>query len=81
MIWKISSKTQPSALKHLTKSKTEATSKKDIADILAETISANSSFDNSNPQFFTFKSNAEKQRLNFKSNNSENTINPLHQQN
>ena len=40
------------------KNKTEVTSKKDIADTLAETISANSSIKNSNPHFLTFKNNA-----------------------
>ena len=53
------------------KNKMEATSKKDRADTLAETISANSSINNSNPHFLTFKNNEEKQRLNFKSNNSK----------
>ena len=53
------------------KKKTEATTKKDIADTLAETFSANSSLNNSIPHFLTFKNNAEKQKLDFKSNNSE----------
>ena len=68
---KISRKSQPTALKHLTKNKMEATTKKDIADTLAEAFSANSSLNNSNSQFLTFKNNTEKQKLNFKSNNSE----------
>ena len=38
---------------------------------LAETFSANSSLNNSNQQFLTFKANTEKPKLNFKSNNSE----------
>ena len=71
MIRKISGKSQSTALKHLTKNKTGATTRKDIADTLAETFSANSSLNNSNPHFLTFKTNAEKQKLNFKSNNSE----------
>ena len=54
------------------KNNTEATTKKDIADTLAETFSANSSLNNSNQQFLTFKTNAEKHKLNFKFNNSEN---------
>ena len=72
-IWtrKISGKSHPTALKHLTKKQTEATSKKVIANTLAETFSANSSINNSNPRFLTFKNNAEKPKLNFKSNNSE----------
>ena len=69
MMRKISRKSQPTALKHLTKNKTEATSQKDIADTLAEIFSANSS--NSNSHFLTFKNNAEKQKLSFTSNNSE----------
>ena len=67
MIRKISAKIQPTALKHLIKNKTEAITKKDTA----ETFSANSSLNNSNPHFLTFKNNAEKQKLNFNSNNSE----------
>ena len=53
------------------KNQTEAPTKKGIADTLAETFSANSSINNSNPQFLTFENNAEKQKLKFKSNNSE----------
>ena len=76
---KISGKTLPSALKNLTKNKTETTTKKDIADTLAETFSANSSINNSNPHFLTFKNNAEKQKLNFKSYNSEKYNQPFTQ--
>ena len=68
---KILGKSQPTALKHITKHKTEVSSKKDIADKLARTFSANSSINNSNPNFLTFKNNAEEHKLNFKSNNSE----------
>ena len=50
MISKISRKTPLTAPKHLTKTKTETTTKKDLADILAKSFSANSSLDNSNPQ-------------------------------
>ena len=71
MTRKISGKTQPIVLRHLTKNKTEATTKKDIEDTLAETFSANSSLNISNPHFLTFKSNTEKQKLNFKFKNSE----------
>ena len=51
---KISRKTQQTALKHLTKNKKEANTKKGIADILVETFSSNSSLNHSNPHFFTF---------------------------
>ena len=47
----------------------EATTKKDIADTLAETYLSNSSLNNFNLHLLTFKSNAEKQKLDF--NNSE----------
>ena len=63
MFWKISGKTQSTALKQLIKNKMEAIIKKDIADTLAETFSANNSLNNSSPKFLTFKSNAEKQKL------------------
>ena len=56
---KISRKTLPTALKHLTKNKTEETTKKDIADTLWEIFSANSCLNNSNLNIFTFKSNTE----------------------
>ena len=71
MMSEISGKSQPTALKHLTKNKTEATSKKVITDTLAETFSENSSINYSSPCFLTFKNKSEKQKLNFKSNNSE----------
>ena len=71
MIRKISGKPQPNTLKHLTKNQTEATARKDIAEVLAEAFSENSSPKNSNQQFISYKSKSEKQRLNFKTNNSE----------
>ena len=43
MIRKISGKSQPTTLKHLTKNQTEATTRKAIAEVLAETFSENSS--------------------------------------
>ena len=56
---------------------TETTTMKDIADTFAETFSANSSINNSNLHFLTFKNNAEKQTFNFKSNNSEKYCQPF----
>ena len=53
------------------KNKTEATTKKGIVDTSADTFSVNSSLNNSNPYFLTFKNILEKQKLNFNSNNSE----------
>ena len=52
----------------------EATTKKDIADALSEMFS---SLSTSNPHFLIFKSNAEKQKLNFKSTNFEKYNQPL----
>ena len=69
---KNSAKIQPVLLKHLTKNITEETKKKKIfADTQTETFSKNSSLINVNQQFLTFKHNAEKHNLNFKSGNSE----------
>ena len=70
MIRKISGKPQSATLKHLTKNQTEATTRKDI-EVLAKTFSENSSLKNSNSQFISYKSKTEKQRFNFKINNSE----------
>ena len=66
---KLSGKIQPFLLKHLTKNNTEVTNKKDIVDILAETFSTNFSLKNANWQFQIYKHNAEKNSLNFKSDN------------
>ena len=80
-IWRmnreISGKNQSTDFKHLTKNNSEATTKKDITDTLAETFSANSSLNDSNPQFLTFKTNAEKHKLNFMSNNTEDYSKPF----
>ena len=64
MIRKTSRKPQSTTLKHLTKNQTEATTRKNIAEVLAETFSENPSLKNSNPQFISYKSKSEKQRLN-----------------
>ena len=64
MIRKISGKIQTTPLKNLIKNKSEVTNIKDIADALAETISANSSSNN--------KQKTENPKLSFKSNNAEN---------
>lgn len=69
MIHKISGKRQSTALKHLSTSHTKITAKKNVAYIFAET-SKNSSSKN-NQQFIKIKQNAEKVKLQFKSNNSE----------
>ena len=71
MIKKISGKTQSTPLKHLIKDNIEITNIKDIADTLAETFSTNSSSKNANKQFLNHKTKTEKQKLNFKSENTE----------
>ena len=47
MIRKISGKPQSTTVKHLTKNQIETTTRKDIAEVLAETFSENSSLKNS----------------------------------
>ena len=76
-IRKISLKIQLTTLKHPTKYKTEATTKKDVADTLAKTFSAISSLHNSNRQFLTFNTKAEKHNFNFKSHNTEKYSKPF----
>ena len=71
MILKISGKNQSAPPKHLIKNNTQVTNIKDIADTLAETFSANYSSTNSNIEFHKYKDKKEKQKLNFKSNNTE----------
>ena len=61
--------------------KTEATTKKDITDTQAETFSSNSSLNDSNPHFLTFKNNAEKPNSPSSTIILKYTTNPLHQQN
>ena len=71
MIHKISCKNQSTPLKHLIKNNTQLVNIKDIANTLAETFSANSSSTNSNTEFHKYKDKKEKQKLNFKSDNTE----------
>ena len=69
MIYKISGKNQSIPLKHLIKNNTRVINIKDMADTLAETFSINSSSTNSHTEFH--KDKKEKQKLNFKSDNTE----------
>ena len=71
MTRKISGKNDFTPLKHLIKNNTQVTNIKDIANTLAETFSANSSSKNSNTEFHKYKDKEEKQKLNFKSSNTE----------
>ena len=76
MIRKISGKNTSSPIKHLSKNHIKATNKKDIADRLAKTFSKNYSSTNCKP-FQNIKKNAEKYKLNFKSNNLEDYNQPF----
>ena len=77
MIRKISGKNTSSPIKHLSKNHIKATNKKDIADLLAKTFSKNSSSKNYSKTFQNIKKNAEKTKLNFKSNNLEDYNQPF----
>ena len=77
MIRKISGKNTSSPIKHLSKNHIKATNKKDIADLLAKTFSKNSSSTNYSKPFQNIKKNAEKSKLNFKSNNLEDYNQPF----
>ena len=65
IIGKISGKNTSSPIKHLTKNHIKGTNKKDIADLLAKIFS---SLTNNSKPFQNIKKNAEKSKLNFKSN-------------
>ena len=71
MICKISGKNQSTPLNYLIKNNTQVTNRKDIANTLAKTFSANSSSKNFNTEFHKYKKK-EKQKFNFKSDNTEN---------
>ena len=71
MIHKISGKNQSTPLKCLIKNNTQVTNIKVIANTLAETFSVNSSSTNTNTEFHKYKNKKGKQKLNFKSGNTE----------
>ena len=77
MIWKISGKNTKSHQTLIKKKHIKARNKKDIADILAKTFSKNSSSNNYSEPFQNIKKNAEKTKLNFKSNNVEDYNQPF----
>ena len=73
MIRKISGKTKSSSYKHLNRmgADNKTTSKTDIADPLGETLFHNSSSLNNSESFLKIKTEQEKVKLNFKSQNDE----------
>ena len=74
---KISGKNSSGLIKHLSKNHIKATNEKDIADLLAKTFSNHSSSTHYSKQFQHIKKNAEKTKLNFKSNNLEDYNRPF----
>ena len=71
MIHKISGRRPPTPTVHLKVNNNLVTDKKTIADTLANTISYNSSSGHYSKQFQLHKARAERQQLNFSSDNSE----------
>ena len=78
MIWKIAGKHQATPIKHLSKNNFVINDKKNIANLLAETFSQNSSSQNCKPKFITVKQNTKMYKLNFKSKTRNNTITCFH---
>ena len=74
---KISGKGHSSSVNHLKTVDGEVTYVKDIVDILADTFSKHSSSENYSKKFQTHKKKAEKKKLKFTSNNSENYNKPF----
>ncbi|MCU7801126.1 MAG: hypothetical protein KZQ70_13560, partial [gamma proteobacterium symbiont of Lucinoma myriamae] len=72
MVRKIQGKGKSSSLGHLNVGNSKITSKKDISNILADTISKNSSSTNYSNTFKKTKNEKEKRKLNFSSQNTEN---------
>jgi len=70
-IRKISGKRKLNPFRHLKLNNNNFSSKRDIANVLAETFSKSSSSSNYSKTFQKLKSQKEKSRLNFTSNNSE----------
>ena len=71
MVRGITGKTKAAPVKHLSSNSIEVTEEKDIVEKLAEKFSENSSSKNYNSQFQRVKENAEKNKLKFDSDNSE----------
>ena len=73
MIRNISGKTKSTSYKHLNRmgADNKATSKTDIADPLGETLFHNSSSLNNSESFLKIKTEQEKVKLNFKSQNNK----------
>ena len=71
MVRKIQGKGISTLVNHLKKNNDNITSKKDIANTLADSFSKNSSSENYTPKFRNIKNQQEKQKLKFTSDNTE----------
>ena len=71
MVRKIQGKGKSASVNHLKKNNTHVTSKKDIADTLADNFSEKSSSENYSAKFRKIKDQQEKQKLKFTSDNTE----------
>ena len=72
MVRKIQGKGKSTSVNHLKKNNDNITSKKDIANTLADSFSKNSSSENYTSKFRNIKNQQEKQKLKFTSDNTEN---------
>ena len=72
MARKIQGKGKSASVNHLKKNNTHVTSKKDIANTLADNFSEKSSSENYSAKFRKIKDQQEKQKLKFTSDNTEN---------
>ena len=72
MVRKIQGKGKLTSVNHLKKNNDNITSKKDIANTLADSFSNNSSSENYTSKFRNIKNQQEKQKLKFISDNTEN---------
>ena len=72
MVSKIQGKGKSASIYHLKKNNDNSTSKKDIANTLADSFSKNSSSENYTSKFRNIKNQQEKQKLKFTSDNTEN---------
>ena len=71
MVHKIAGKKSANEIHHLHVDGDEVTELADISNKIGQTFSNNSSAENYNSKFQSFRSQAESQQLKFKSNNSE----------
>ena len=72
MVRKIQGKGKSTSVNHLKKNNDNITSKKDIANTLADSFSKNPSSENYTSKFRSIKNQQEKQKLKFTSDNTEN---------